>query len=75
MNTTKNLFDSLMEKYELELLDSEKTLLMYFRKSINIEITDEFLTEVDECLKKFYEIIVKAEKLKEFIKYNNIESQ
>jgi hypothetical protein len=72
MNTTKNLFDYLMEKYELELLDSEKTLLMYFRKSINIEITDEFLTEVDEYIKKFSETIIKAEKLKEFVKYNNI---
>ena len=36
MNTTKNLFDYLMEKYELELLDSEKLVdylsVKYFRK-------------------------------------------
>jgi len=73
MNNSEKLYLALMEKYELELLENEKTLLMYFRNSINIDITDDYLVEVDEYVKKFSETIIKAEKLKEFIKYNNIE--
>ncbi len=61
-----------MEKYELELLESEKTLLMYFRNPID-EVQENDLNEIDVYLNKFSNIILKAEKLKEFLKYNNIE--
>ncbi len=72
MINSEKLYLALMEKYELELLESEKTLLMYFRNPID-EIQENDLNEIDVYLNKFSNIILKAEKLKEFLKYNNIE--
>jgi hypothetical protein len=72
MINSEKLYLALMEKYELELLESEKTLLMYFRNPID-EVQENDLNEIDVYLNKFSNIILKAEKLKEFLKYNNIE--
>jgi hypothetical protein len=72
MNNSEKLYSALMEKYELELLETEKTLLMFFRKQTD-EIQEDYLNEIDVYLNTFSNTILKVEKLKEFIKYNNIE--
>ena len=73
MKFSKKLYDALVEKYDVEFMEVEKNLLMYFRRADETEIDEEFLTEVDTNLVKFTEIINKVEKFKEFLKFNNIE--
>jgi hypothetical protein len=73
MKFSKKLYYALVEKYDVEFMEVEKNLLMYFRRADETEIDEEFLTEVDTNLVKFTEIINKVEKFKEFLKFNNIE--
>jgi hypothetical protein len=73
MEFSSELYKALVEKYDVEFMEVEKNLLMYFRRADETEIDEEFLTEVDTNLVKFTEIINKVEKFKEFLKFNNIE--
>ncbi len=75
MEFSSELYKALVEKYDADFMEVEKNLLIYFRSPEGTEINDEFITEVDTYLENFTKLINKVEKLKDFLKFNNIESQ
>ena len=70
MKISEKLYDALMKKYESEVAEAEATLMIYFTSPVGIGEHPQHLEEMDKYVEKLSNAIDKAEKLKEFAKFN-----
>ena len=70
MKITERLYDALLKKYESEVAEAEATLVIYFTNPVGIGEHPQHLEEMDKYVEKLTNAIDKAERLKDFAKFN-----
>ena len=70
MKIRKVLYESLVKKYESEMLEAEATLMVYMENPVGIGEHPQHLEEMDKFVEKLSTAKDKLENLKEFYKYN-----
>ncbi len=70
MKIRKVMYESLVKRYESEMLEAEATLMVYMENPVGIGEHPQHLEEMDKFVEKLSTTKDKLENLKEFYKNN-----
>lgn len=70
MKIAEKLYEALLKKYESEVAEAEATLMIYFTSPVGIGEHPQHIEEMDKYVEKLTNAIDKAERLKDFVKFN-----
>lgn len=69
MNIKKRMYESLVKKYESEILEAEATLMVYMENPVGIGEHPQHLEEMDKFVDKLASASDKLNTLQQFYKY------
>lgn len=70
MTISERLYEALLKKYESQVAEAEATLMIYFTSPVGIGEHPQHLEEMDKYVEQLTNAVDKAERLKDFAKFN-----